>query len=388
MEAIQAVEKEEKRLKSKFDNFQKNLNKYLDGLIEHVETLRNDLTDGSSPDDTIQPLQLHVLSACSKKVKDGTNKVALEHKELHAYVSKIGKAIDRNFTSDYSGTTQEDIFSGEARDLLNEAIVEHLLRNGQEDTAMKLIEESHLDLPPHSEYAFHEINNILNAFREKNLEPALSWAIEHHLELKAKHSDLEFKLHKLKFLSLISFGFYKEALLYSKRLTQFDGDVKEIQSLMGCFAFVKTGIENSPYADLFDDSLWIETGDLLAKDACALLGLPKCSPLEVSVTAGCMALPTLLQIRQVMQQRQVEGMWSAKEELPVEIDLGKEFRFHSIFACPILRQQCGRSNPPMRLSCGHVISKDALERLSNGNKLKCPYCPKEMDPRDAKQVYF
>lgn len=86
---------------------------------------------------------------------------------------------------------------------------------------------------------------------------------------------------------------------------------------MSCFAFVTRGVENSPYADLFDDSLWIETGDLLAKDACALLGLPKCSPLEVSVSVGCFALPTLLQIRQVMQQRQVQGVWSAKEELPV-----------------------------------------------------------------------
>ena len=86
---------------------------------------------------------------------------------------------------------------------------------------------------------------------------------------------------------------------------------------MCCFAFISSGVENSPYADLFDESLWIEASDVLAKDACALLGLPKCSPLEVSVSVGCTALPTLLQIRQVMQQRQVEGMWSAKEELPV-----------------------------------------------------------------------
>ncbi|XP_066926710.1 E3 ubiquitin-protein ligase RMND5A-like isoform X2 [Clytia hemisphaerica] len=339
-------------------------------------------------EDTLQGLPLHSLAAASKRVKEETNKVALEHKELHAYVSKVGKSIDRNFTSEFGGTTQEDIFSGDARDLLNEAIVEHLMRQGQEETANKLIEESELSLPPNSEYAFNEINTILNAFREKNIEPALSWAVSHHEELKSMHSELEFKLHKLKFLTLLRSGFFKEALYYSRKLSAFDGHLKEIQSLMACFAFMKTGMEKSPYADLFDDSLWVETSDLLAKDACALLGLPKCSPLEVSVSVGCTALPSLLQIRQVMQQRQVEGMWSAKEELPVEIDLDNEFRFHSIFACPILRQQCGRTNPPMRLVCGHVISKDALQRLSNSNKLKCPYCPKEMDPRDAKRIYF
>ena len=52
----------------------------------------------------------------------------------------------------------------------------------------------------------------------------------------------------------------------------------------------------------------------------------------------------------------------------VEIDLGKECRYHSIFACPILRQQSNDGNPPVRLVCGHVISKDALTKLANGNK--------------------
>lgn len=54
--------------------------------------------------------------------------------------------------------------------------------------------------------------------------------------------------------------------------------------------------------------------------------------------------------------------------LQIEIDLGQDRRYHSMFACPILRQQSTESNPPMRLICGHVISRDALNKLSNGNK--------------------
>ena len=52
----------------------------------------------------------------------------------------------------------------------------------------------------------------------------------------------------------------------------------------------------------------------------------------------------------------------------VEIDLGSEHRYHSIFACPILRQQSTEHNPPVRLICGHVISRDALHKLSSSNK--------------------
>lgn len=116
-----------------------------------------------------------------------------------------------------------------------------------------------------------------------------------------------------------------------------------------------------------------------------------------SIKAGCAALPPLLTIKQVMLQRQCSGVWSAKDELPVstlsshypgcpytwwsftmllmsdslsqvEIDIGVDCRFHSIFACPILKQQSNDANPPVRLICGHVISKDALQKLASGNK--------------------
>ena len=63
-------------------------------------------------------------------------------------------------------------------------------------------------------------------------------------------------------------------------------------------------------------------------------------------------------------------------------------RFHSVFACPILRQQITDHNPPMKLVCGHVISRDALAKLAQGHKLKCPYCPLEQNPSDARQIFF
>lgn len=92
-------------------------------------------------------------------------------------------------------------------------------------------------------------------------------------------------------------------------------------------------------------------------------------PLRVAFNAGTVALPALLNIKQVMQQRKVTSVWSNKDELPVEVDLGRTCQFHSIFACPILRQQGSDQNPPMRLLCGHVISRDALNKLSNASKV-------------------
>ena len=65
-----------------------------------------------------------------------------------------------------------------------------------------------------------------------------SWAVEHHEELKSIHSDLEFKLHKLKFLSLLRAGHYKEALYYSRRLSAFEGHMKGIIMTILCCNFI------------------------------------------------------------------------------------------------------------------------------------------------------
>ena len=107
-------------------------------------------------------------------------------------------------------------------------------------------------------------------------------------------------------------------VLKSTSCTLFSTDV---QQLMACLLYSRKGIENSPYASLLDPVHWLDICDVFARDACALLGLSLESPLQVCITAGSVALPSLLQIRQVMQQRQVTGVWTSKDELPVSIFL-------------------------------------------------------------------
>ncbi|CAB0019268.1 unnamed protein product [Nesidiocoris tenuis] len=326
------------------------------------------------------------------KAKETAFRLAAEHRDLHSTVSKVGKAIDRNFVADFSSTSREEVFSGpEKVTLLNRVICQHFYRQGSLEIADILAEEANLDSVSGKE-PFAELNEILESLKEKNLDPALAWAEKHRAALEKQNSSLEFKLHQLRFIGLIEKGTscQGEAIAYARaHLSKFVAThEKDIQILMGMLLYLAQGVARSPYAHLVQPSLWADISDTFTKDACALLGLSVESPLSICINAGCIALPALLNIKQVMQQRQVSGIWAGKDELPIEIDLGDDKRFHSIFACPILKQQSTESNPPMRLVCGHVISRDALGKLAQGNKLKCPYCPHEQNPADARIIYF
>jgi len=196
----------------------------------------------------------------------------------------------------------------------------------------------------------------------------------------------------MRFMQLVSYGLksQNEAIVYAR--TNFQKFAvryeHEIANLMASFIYLPGGLENTPYRIFLSQEMWTELSFTFLKDACQLLGISKNSALSVVVNAGCTALPALLNIKQVMQSRQVLGMWNGCDELPIEIDLQPEFRFHSIFACPILRQQTTEDNPPKKLTCGHVISNDALHKLSNGHILKCPYCPVEQNAEEAVRIYF
>jgi len=401
------VEREVDKVVSKFITLQQSLETSIETQIRQVERLQREMADsaGEGEGAQVSQLQIALVKQAASQITDCVTKIATEHRELHSTVSRVGKAVDRNFVADFDSTSREEVFSGPSKEhLLNEVILQHFYRQGQLDISATLAREAGMqEVAAHRE-PFLEVNRILEAIKERDLGPALEWTSRNREALNQRgttllfsssgvlqKSSLELRLHKLKFVELLRSGNKLGAITYAREnFPSFvEGQEREVQGLMGAVMYAGPGLADSPYGHLLDPSHWTEIGDLFLRDACALLGLSVESPLAVAVNAGCVALPALLNIKQLMQQRQVPGVWNtAKEELPLEIDLGGECRYHSVFACPILRQQVSDNNPPMRLSCGHVISRDALAKLSQGHKLKCPYCPVEQNPADARQIFF
>ncbi|XP_028574361.2 E3 ubiquitin-protein transferase RMND5B isoform X2 [Podarcis muralis] len=332
-----------------------------------------------------------VMSQCCKKIKDTVQNLASDHKDIHSSISRVGKAIDRHFDADLCGIVPAMVWESQEKQILVLAIIEHLYQQGMLGVAEELCQESTVNVDVDFKKPFLELNSILEALHKQDLEPALSWAVFHRQQLAEMNSNLEFRLHRLHFIRLLAGGPGKEleALSYARHFQPFAHlHQQEIQVMMGSLVYLRLGLKNSPYRHLLDESQWTEICEIFTRDACALLGLSVESPLSVSFAAGCVALPVLMNIKAVIEQRQCTGVWSHKDELPIEIELGMKCWYHSVFACPILRQQTTDSNPPIKLICGHVISRDALNKLINGGKLKCPYCPMEQSPADGKRLIF
>ncbi|XP_069507650.1 E3 ubiquitin-protein transferase RMND5B [Ambystoma mexicanum] len=392
MEQCACVERELEKVLHKFLSYGQHSNQNLEELLRSVGELREQLASAALQGAPLTPTLSLVMSQCCRKIKDTVQKLASDHKDIHSSVSRVGKAIDRNFDAEICAVVSNSVWEArEKQQLLQMAIVEHLYQQGLLSVAEELCQESALSVDLGFKQPFLELNRILEALQQHDLRPALEWAVAHRQRLLDLNSSLEFKLHRLHFISLLGGGAQKqvEALSYARHFQPFARlHQRDIQVMMGSLVYLRNGIENSPYSHLLDSERWAEISEQFTRDACSLLGLSVESPLSVSFAAGSVALPVLMNIKAVIEQRQCSGVWSHKDELPIEVDLGKKCGYHSVFACPILRQQTSDANPPTKLMCGHVISRDALNKLISGGKLKCPYCPMEQNPADGKRIIF
>lgn len=113
------------------------------------------------------------------------------------------------------------------------------------------------------------------------------------------------------------------------------------------------------------------------------------SPLLVCVAAGSVALPTLLKLASKVSGQQQHEFQTAPQ-LTVDLELGKEFIFHSTFACPVSREQSTPGNPPKMLPCGHVLASTTISKIARSQlrTFKCPYCPAEATQQTCKEIHF
>lgn len=356
-------------------------------VIDQVgQEIDRSLSNIQSINDPASPDLKSILVDLKNKLKAIHNQLEGSQKELNTHLSKYLKFLEKIFNPEISKACINVDFDTH---IVNHIIASHFYHVGLFDVADCLINEAGEPEAISLKCQFLELHQILEATRNRNLEPALNWVSTQGEKLKQVGSDLELKLHRLQFVEILQRQSQADALNYARtHLTPFASlHMDEVQKLMGCLLWAGK-LERSPYSKLLSPSHWESFTEELTWQFCSFLGQSHKSPLSVAVDAGIEGLPTLLKLVNVMAVKKQE--WQAMKQLPVPVDLGKEFQFHSIFVCPVSREQGSDENPPMLLPCGHVLCKQSIMKMSKSSTrpFKCPYCPVEATVTRCRQLYF
>lgn len=277
-------------------------------------------------------------------------------------------------------------------ELVQECLLHHFYRKGDFDSADTLIREAGLSVDKALKEPYKRLSVLMESLRAGDIAPSLEWAKENRAGLADDGHRLEFELCRLRYLTLLQQQNPNEALLFAqKHFPVFSGTFgTDIQTLMGCLAYANRLSANSPYQSYVATDFLSNTCSRLSSAYCRVQQLPQESAFTQCIKLGTASLPKINRVLSLMKEK--KGIeWSQQDELPVEIELSNDLRFHSVFVCPVLRQQGTDTNPPMMLPCGHVICQEALGRLSKGSahvRFKCPYCPVESSASQATRVYF
>lgn len=378
------------------------------------------------------------LTKLQNPIREGLDRLNHDLRGVHKAQKDFEKALKASF-SKAKGLLPTDHDPMESHEtLINRAIAMHLLREGQFGVASTFINEAqpqprsppdqstHLsalgvplsrsitptddiitdaDIPTDLnawqsqalQAAFAEMYSILSSLKSHDLLPAITWARANYTELEARGSNLEFELCKLQYIWLFKGPAFNGlpndsrngvlgALQYGKEnFGRFQHrHLREIQKL-SCALIYSSNLGASPYNYIFDITLaFEEVSASFTREFCSLLGLSAESPLYVAVTAGTLALPQLVKYTTMTKAKNTE--WTTANELAFETPLPKSMMYHSIFVCPVSKEQTTEANPPVILPCGHVLAKESLQKLAKGSRYKCPYCPSEGLLKDAREI--
>lgn len=368
------------------------------GVLESLDSARAALAacreSLGQPQKTTPPGEALAQLRASLEQQQPLARTAKEQKQFHAAISKLGKAVDK--ASAGSGWDQICRPIPFDADALNEMIALHLYRCGHFKSAARLVDEAGLpNLPPASFQPLIEIFQVVKSLEERRLDVASAWAEARADQLASIGSTLLFQLARLQFVGIVAMPGQADeqrdqALAFAQaKLSAFtESHLSDVMQLMGSLLWAGQ-LEQSPYAWLMGEDLWQNACTTLAADGCRLKGIPRESHLNVAFSAGLLALPTLRKMQAVVQASNVD--WNSIDELPDQVTCLNDdrFSFHSIFSCPLSREQTSAENPPVLLRCGHVICRNAMEKLPRtGQGFKCPTCPIVQKVTDTRPLYF
>ncbi|KAK4685247.1 E3 ubiquitin-protein transferase RMND5, partial [Tremellales sp. Uapishka_1] len=350
----------------------------LDALLDiHLTQAKQRLLDGEDPKAVLTELQ-KTITRTKKEVEKGL-------KGWYGALGNVGKAVEKSFPSYLAAISEAyddpPLFSdAEAKTALDRVVLESLGRRGLWDAVDAMEDETGLMYDLKKRRLSEELHRIIADIDSGDLSSALLWCSDNAAFLRSPPhpSPLPYHLHRSIFLSIAD---APAALLYARQHLLSYIPTQPVLELITSSLYVGSPTPpkpRSPYA--LEKQPLIQ---MFIAEFCRLHQWPKEEPLEVVVDLGSRggALNVIEKARRVMGER------LGKMEVPLPPSL----RYHSVFVCPVSKDQATEANPPKMLMCGHVLAQDSCSKILGKmarRTIKCPYCPMETSPSSAQRLYF
>ncbi|XP_064200185.1 E3 ubiquitin-protein transferase MAEA isoform X3 [Anguilla rostrata] len=240
------------------------------------------------------------------------------------------------------------------RKRMDRMMVEHLLRCGYYNTAVKLARQSGIEDLVNIEM-FLTAKEVEESLERQETATCLAWCHDNKSRLRKMKSCLEFSLRIQEFIELIRQNKRMDAVRHArKHFSQAEGgQLDEVRQVMGMLAF-PSDTHISPYKDLLDPARWKMLIQQFRYDNYRLHQLGNNSVFTITLQAGLSAIKTPQCYKEDGTSKNPDCPVCSKSLNKLAQPLPMAHCANSRLVCKISGEVMNENNPPMMLPNGYV----------------------------------
>uniref|UniRef100_A0A671YDH6 E3 ubiquitin-protein transferase MAEA n=1 Tax=Sparus aurata TaxID=8175 RepID=A0A671YDH6_SPAAU len=295
---------------------------------------------------------------------------------------------------------------------MDRMMVEHLLRCGYYNTAVKLARQSGIEDLVNIEM-FLTAKEVEESLERQETATCLAWCHDNKSRLRKmkKHvghnrdstsvvstywfvlflfqSCLEFSLRIQEFIELIRQNKRMDAVRHArKHFSQAEGgQLDEVRQVMGMLAF-PSDTHISPYKDLLDPARWKMLIQQFRYDNYRLHQLGNNSVFTITLQAGLSAIKTPQCYKEDGTSKNPDCPVCSKSLNKLAQPLPMAHCANSRLVCKISGEVMNENNPPMMLPNGYVYGYNSLLSIRQDDKVVCPRTKEVFNFSQAEKVYI
>lgn len=365
-------------LNKRFRSAQKTIDREFHGVAGALTDLERCIESGDATAGTVVSLLDGVVAKLNSMKRKAVDAIELEEQSARLCKRRVQHLKEH-------ANSSPEVATHWKKTRFDRMVVDHLLRSGFYNSAIKLAKESNIE-------DLVNIDVFVTAWEvEKALEicdssRCLAWCHDNRSRLRKLKSNLEFSLRVQEFVELVRNDQRVEAIRHARKYFAIaEGpQLDEVKQVMGLLAFpIDTHV--SPYKELLSQLRWQELKEQFRYENYRLHQLSDVSVFKVTLQSGLSALKTHQCYREESKNPDCPVCNSTFNKLAESLPYAHCTQSRLI--CGITGKVMNENNPPLMLPNGHVYGERGLQSIAKHGNICCPRTKEEVSQNRVEKVY-